>query len=296
VTLAEGRSHRTWFEHDNHGTEEAQADQRRTPGSRRSRTSSEITKDTPERSLLAARAARCRTTTAARPPATVVAATKQRYRIIDFRRTGRRAPPPWPPSSTTRTATAASRCCTTTRREGLHPGPRDVKPGTSCRAAATPKSSRQRPPASLHPVGTTVHNVELKAGGGAKMAAVQAQRAAGGQGGRNTPRCACPAPRCAVCPSDCRATVGEGRQPPRPSSSRSARPAGTGGRALRPQTRGVAMNPVDHPLGGGEGKTSGGRHPVSPWASPRAAPRDTNKPFQQLIVRRRRNPRHAPVR
>ena len=56
----------------------------------------------------------------------------------------------------------------------------------------------------------------------------------------------------------------------------------------RPQTRGVAMNPVDHPHGGGEGKTSGGRHPVSPWGKPEGRTRDKNKPSQQLIIRRRR--------
>jgi len=55
-----------------------------------------------------------------------------------------------------------------------------------------------------------------------------------------------------------------------------------------PQTRGVAMNPVDHPLGGGEGKTSGGRHPVSPWGKPEGRTRDRNKDSNDMIVRRRR--------
>ena len=59
-------------------------------------------------------------------------------------------------------------------------------------------------------------------------------------------------------------------------------------KGVRPQTRGVAMNPVDHPLGGGEGKSSGGRHPVSPWGKPEGRTRDTTKPSQKLIVRRRR--------
>src|SRR5688500_14050735 len=59
-------------------------------------------------------------------------------------------------------------------------------------------------------------------------------------------------------------------------------------KGVRPQTRGVAMNPVDHPHGGGEGKTSGGRHPVSPWGKPEGRTRDQNKPSQKLIVRRRR--------
>ncbi len=70
---------------------------------------------------------------------------------------------------------------------------------------------------------------------------------------------------------DCRATVGEVG-----FSEHELIKIGKAGRnrwkGVRPQTRGVAMNPVDHPLGGGEGKTSGGRHPVSPWGRPRAGP------------------------
>ena len=62
-------------------------------------------------------------------------------------------------------------------------------------------------------------------------------------------------------------------------------------KGVRPQTRGVAMNPVDHPLGGGEGKSSGGRHPVSPWGKPEGRTRDKTKPSQKLIVRRRRTGR-----
>ncbi len=55
----------------------------------------------------------------------------------------------------------------------------------------------------------------------------------------------------------------------------------------RPQRRGVAMNPVDHPLGGGEGKSSGGRHPVSPWGKPEGRTRQKNKDSDRYIVRRR---------
>ena len=58
-------------------------------------------------------------------------------------------------------------------------------------------------------------------------------------------------------------------------------------KGVRPQTRGVAMNPVDHPLGGGEGKTSGGRHPVSPWGQPEGRTR-LPKASDALIIRRRR--------
>jgi len=59
-------------------------------------------------------------------------------------------------------------------------------------------------------------------------------------------------------------------------------------KGVRPQTRGVAMNPVDHPLGGGEGKSSGGRHPVSPWGKPEGRTRNPKKRSSQMIVRRRR--------
>ena len=58
---------------------------------------------------------------------------------------------------------------------------------------------------------------------------------------------------------------------------------------IRPSVRGVAMNPVDHPHGGGEGKTSGGRHPVSPWGKPESRTRSKKKQSQKLIVRRRRS-------
>ena len=67
-----------------------------------------------------------------------------------------------------------------------------------------------------------------------------------------------------------------------------ARSAGNRWKGVRPQTRGVAMTPVAHPHGGGEGKTSGGRHPVSPWGQPEGRTRDKTKPSQKLIVRRRR--------
>jgi large subunit ribosomal protein L2 len=57
----------------------------------------------------------------------------------------------------------------------------------------------------------------------------------------------------------------------------------------RPSVRGVAMNPVDHPLGGGEGKSSGGRHPVSPWGKPEGRTRRARKASDALIVRRRKS-------
>jgi len=137
------------------------------------------------------------------------------------------------------------------------------------------------------PVGTTVHNVEMKPGGGGKMgrsAGVAIQLVAK-EGDHATVRL--PSTEMRRVPIDCRATVGEVG-----NAEAELIKVGKAGRnrwkGVRPQTRGVAMNPVDHPHGGGEGKTSGGRHPVSPWGKPEGRTRNKNKPSQKLIVRRRR--------
>jgi large subunit ribosomal protein L2 len=88
-------------------------------------------------------------------------------------------------------------------------------------------------------------------------------------------------------PIDCRGTLGEvgNAEAELISIGKAGRNRWKG---KRPQTRGVAMNPVDHPLGGGEGKSSGGRHPVSPWGKPEGRTRTRHKPSDQMIVRRRR--------
>ena len=137
------------------------------------------------------------------------------------------------------------------------------------------------------PVGTTVHNVELRPGGGGKMgrSAGNAVRLVAKEGDYATLRL--PSTEMRRVPIDCRATVGEVG-----NAEAELVQIGKAGRnrwkGVKPQTRGVAMNPVDHPLGGGEGKTSGGRHPVSPWGKPEGRTRNKNKPSQKLIVRRRR--------
>jgi small subunit ribosomal protein S19 len=83
------------------------------------------------------------------------------------------------------------------------------------------------------------------------------------------------------------ATVGAVSNPDHMNEVRSARPAATAGRASA-RTRGVAMNPVDHPHGGGEGRTSGGRHPVTPWGKPtKGAKTRTNKATDKFIIRSR---------
>jgi large subunit ribosomal protein L2 len=150
----------------------------------------------------------------------------------------------------------------------------DIKPGNAL-------------PLRFVPVGTVVHNVELRPGGGGKMArsAGMAVQLVAKEGEFATLRL--PSTEMRRVLIDCRATVGEVG-----NSEHELTKIGKAGRnrwkGVRPQTRGVAMNPVDHPLGGGEGRTSGGRPPVSPWGKPEGRTRNKNKPSQQLIVRRRR--------
>ena len=137
------------------------------------------------------------------------------------------------------------------------------------------------------PVGSVVHNVELRPGGGGKMgrAAGQSIQVVAKEGAYATLRL--PSTEMRRVPIDCRATLGEvgNAEAELISIGKAGRNRWKG---VRPQTRGVAMNPVDHPLGGGEGKTSGGRHPVSPWGKPEGRTRSRKKASNQLIVRRRR--------
>ena len=136
------------------------------------------------------------------------------------------------------------------------------------------------------PAGTVVHAIELKPGGGARMA-----RAAGTgvqlmskEGNRALLRL--PSGEVRYVLLDCRATIGQVG-----NTEAELTKLGKAGRnrwkGVRPQTRGVAMNPVDHPLGGGEGRSSGGRHPVSPWGKPEGRTRNRNKASNRDIVRRR---------
>lgn len=137
------------------------------------------------------------------------------------------------------------------------------------------------------PIGSVVHCVEMKPGKGAQLA-----RSAGAgvqlvarEGQHVTLRLRSGEVR--KVPADCRATLGEVS-----NSEHSLRSLGKAGasrwRGVRPTVRGVVMNPVDHPHGGGEGRTSGGRHPVSPWGTPSKGYKTrTNKRTTKLIVRRR---------
>jgi large subunit ribosomal protein L2 len=137
------------------------------------------------------------------------------------------------------------------------------------------------------PVGSVVHNVELRPGGGGKLArgAGMSVQLVAKEGAFATLRL--PSTEMRRVSIDCRGTLGEvgNAEAELISIGKAGRNRWKG---VRPQTRGVAMNPVDHPLCGGEGKTSGGRHPVSPWGQPEGRTRRRHRPSDQLIIRRRR--------
>ncbi len=138
------------------------------------------------------------------------------------------------------------------------------------------------------PVGSVVHCIELKPGKGAQLArsAGTSVQLVAREGAHATIRLRSGEMRKVLV--DCRATLGEVS-----NSEHSLRKLGKAGaarwRGVRPTVRGVAMNPVDHPHGGGEGRTSGGRHPVSPWGTPTKGYKTRkNKRTNHLIVRDRR--------
>ena len=150
----------------------------------------------------------------------------------------------------------------------------DIKPGNAM-------------PLSAIPVGTIVHNVEMKAGAGGKVA-----RSAGTfvqLVGKDTgyAQLKLMSGEVRTVRAECMATIGAVSNP-----DNSNQQIGKAGRSRwlgrRPHNRGVVMNPVDHPHGGGEGRTSGGRHPVTPWGKPtKGAKTRNNKRTDRLIVRRR---------
>lgn len=138
------------------------------------------------------------------------------------------------------------------------------------------------------PVGTVIHNIEMKPGKGGQLV-----RSAGGSAQLAAREGAYASVRLRSgevrkIHVDCRATIGEVGH-----GEHNLRKLGKAGakrwRGVRPTVRGVAMNPIDHPHGGGEGRTSGGRHPVSPWGKPtKGAKTRSNKRTDGMIVRRRK--------
>ena len=251
---------------------------------------SDITKKAPERTLLAPKAGTGGRNNLGRKTARHKGGGhKQRYRIIDFRRVKDGVPAKvaaieYDPNRNSRIALLH-----------YHDGekayiiaPNTVQVGDVVQSG---HGAEIRPgnalPLRYIPVGTTVHNVELKPGGGGKIArgAGTSVQLVAKEGDFATLRL--PSTEMRRVPIDCRGTVGEVG-----NAEAELVKIGKAGRnrwkGVRPQTRGVAMNPVDHPHGGGEGKTSGGRHPVSPWGKSEGRTRNKKKPSQKLIIRRRR--------
>lgn len=138
------------------------------------------------------------------------------------------------------------------------------------------------------PLGTTIHCVELKPGKGAQLArsAGTSAQLVAKDGGHVTLRLRSGEMRKVL--ADCKGVVGEVSNPEHNLISL-GKAGASRWRGIRPTVRGVAMNPVDHPHGGGEGRTSGGRHPVSPWGTPTKGYKTRkNKRTDNMIVRRRK--------
>ena len=215
---------------------------------------------------------------------------KQHYRIVDFKRTKDCIPAKverleYDPN---RTAHLALLLYADGSRAYII-APKGVKAGDEIISGeAAPIKPGNTLPLRNMPVGSLIHCVELKPGKGAQMV-----RSAGGscqlvarEGAYVTLRLRSGEMRKVL--SECRATLGEVS-----NSEHNLRSLGKAGasrwRGIRPTVRGVAMNPVDHPHGGGEGRTSGGRHPVSPWGMPTKGYKTRkNKRTNDLIVRRRK--------
>jgi large subunit ribosomal protein L2 len=150
----------------------------------------------------------------------------------------------------------------------------DIKPGNAM-------------PLATIPVGTIVHNVEMKPGAGGKIARAAGTyvQLVGKDAGYAQLKLGSGELR--VVRAECMASVGAVSNPDNANVH-----IGKAGRSRwlgrRPHNRGVAMNPVDHPLGGGEGRSSGGRHPVTPWGKPTKGYRTrANKRTDRMIIRRR---------
>jgi large subunit ribosomal protein L2 len=215
---------------------------------------------------------------------------KRAYRIIDFKRNkfgipGRVAEIEYDPNRTARIALI--HYTDGEKRYILHPG--GLKQGDMIvsGAGSDVRLGNALPLAEM-PLGTTVHNIELKIGKGGAMArsAGTSAQVVAREGEYVTLRLKSTEMR--LVHGRCMATVGEVG-----NSEHELLSLGKAGKkrwqGKRPHVRGVAMNPVDHPLGGGEGKSSGGRPPVSPWGKPEGTKtRKRKKNSNRLIVRGRK--------
>jgi large subunit ribosomal protein L2 len=264
-----------------------------TPGTRQRSVNDndEITRSTPEKSLTEAltssggRNHHGRITTRRRG-----GGHKRRYRIIDFKRDkhGVRGVIKHIEYDPNRSANIALvQYDDGEKRYILHPKGLSVGDAVSAGPEADVRTGSALP-LELIPLGTTVHNVELKPGKGGQMArsAGSGVQVVAKEAGLVTLRL--PSTEVRRVRQECMATIGEVG-----NSDHELQVLGKAGanrwRGRRPKVRGVAMNPVDHPLGGGEGKTSGGRPPVSPWGKPEGKKtRKKKKSSTKDIVRGRR--------
>ena len=214
---------------------------------------------------------------------------KQHYRVIDFKRNKDGIPAKverleYDPN---RTANIALVLYADGERRYII-APKGVAAGDAIQSGVdAPIKAGNTLPLRNVPVGSVIHCVELKPGKGAQIArsAGTSVQLVAREGRYATLRLRSGEMRKVL--ADCRATLGEVS-----NSEHSLRSLGKAGasrwRGVRPTVRGVAMNPVDHPHGGGEGRTSGGRHPVSPWGTPTKGYKTRkNKRTNKLIVRRR---------
>ena len=213
---------------------------------------------------------------------------KRRYRIVDFKRTKDGVPAKV--AAVEYDPNRSARIALLHYADGFKSyiiAPAGIRVGSVVQSGpdADIKPGNALPLRSI-PTGTVIHAIELRPGGGAKIArsagaGVQLLAKESGYAALRMP--SGEIRRVSV---ECRATVGEVG-----NAEQGNVKLGKAGRnrwkGKRPSVRGVAMNPVDHPLGGGEGKSSGGRHPVSPWGKPEGRTRRAHKPSDRLISRRR---------
>ena len=213
---------------------------------------------------------------------------KRRYRIIDFRRTKDGVPAKvasieYDPNRNSRIALL--HYLDGEKRYILAPVGIAVGDMVDSGSKAEIKIGNALPLRNI-PTGTIVHGVELRPGGGAKMARSAGTSVQLMSKENDAALLRLPSGEMRQVSLDCRATVGQVGNPEAELIK-----IGKAGRnrwkGKRPQSRGVAMNPVDHPLGGGEGRSSGGRHPVSPWGKSEGKTRKKKKASDKYIVRRR---------
>ncbi len=248
-----------------------------------------ITKSTPEKSLLAPK-----TRSSGRNSYGRITSRhrggghKRRYRIIDFRRTKDGVPAKvasieYDPNRNSRIALV--HYADGEKRYILAPVGIAVGDVIESGSKAEIKIGNALPLRNI-PTGTVVHGVELRPGGGAKMARSAGTSVQLMSKENKAALLRLPSGEMRQVSLDCRATVGQVGNPEAELIK-----IGKAGRnrwkGKRPQSRGVAMNPVDHPLGGGEGRSSGGRHPVSPWGKAEGKTRKKNKASDKYIMRRR---------